>query len=397
MGPDWLLDGGPIAYDQPVRVVSLFSGIGGIERGLDRGSKSYEAIYSCEWWDPAREVLMHRFPETELVSDINDISSLPPAEIVVGGFPCTDLSQAGRTAGLDGDQSGLVLKALALIEHHDADWLLLENVRNMLVLHKGAAMDAITTELERMGFRWAYRLVDSRFTGVPQRRQRVFLLASRTHDPRPVLLAQDAGEPEPSTFHDDAFGFYWTEGLRGLGWCQDGVPTLKGGSTIGIPSPPAIWMPGNPTGSRIVTPGIRSAERMQGFPKDWTIAAASLPRGKGARWKMVGNAVTVGVTEWIGKNLQTPKKWTESVHIPIQNGRSWPHAGWGEPGRRSAVTVSMWPVHRKYQHLREFIGNDFDPLSHRASAGFLERLDRGSMKVPEEFRSDVAQHIEAMS
>jgi DNA (cytosine-5)-methyltransferase 1 len=377
-----------------MRVASLFAGIGGIERGLALGAPAAELVYACEWWEPARAVLQHRFPGVELDEDISDVHQLPPADIVAGGFPCTDLSQAGRTAGLAGDQSGLVLKALQLIEHHDAEWLLLENVRNMLVLHKGAAMDAITRELEQMGFRWAYRLVDSRFTGVPQRRQRVYLLASRSHDPRPVLFADDAGEPAPDQFRSDAFGFYWTEGLRGLGWCVDGVPTLKGGSTVGIPSPPAVWLPNNEPGARIVTPGIHTAEKMQGFPEDWTVAAAPMPRGRGARWRLVGNAVTVGVTEWIGRNLACPKDWEDGASAPVLPGRSWPAAAWGQDGHRYAVDLSMWPEQRPYAHLADLMGVDYAPLSHRGAAGFLERLERGNLHVPEQFRLDMKEHVE---
>ena len=119
--------------------------------------------------------------------------------------------------------------------------LLLENVRNMLYLDKGEAMRFLVEEIEALGYRWAYRLVDSRFTGTPQRRQRVIFLASQDLDPCSVLFADEAGEPPESHFKDNAFGFYWTEGLRGLGWARDATPTLKAGSTIGIPSPPAIW------------------------------------------------------------------------------------------------------------------------------------------------------------
>src|SRR6202011_4718070 len=107
------------------------------------------------------------------------------------------------------------------------------------------------------------------------------LLASRTEDPRPVLLDEDAGEAERNLLEDSVCGFYWTEGLRGLGWAVDAVPTLKGGSGIGIPSPPAMWR----KGLRIPlhTPDIRDAERLQGFPVDWTAVAPEQGR-KGTRW-----------------------------------------------------------------------------------------------------------------
>jgi len=376
-----------------VRVVSLFAGIGGIERGLARGIGDATSVHAVEWWEPARAVLNHRFRGLQVSGDIQELSSIPAAEMVVGGFPCTDLSQAGQTAGLAGEQSSLVLKALQLVDEHEAEWLLLENVRNMLVLHKGDAMYAITAELERMGFAWAYRVLDSRFSGVPQRRQRVFLLASRTSDPRPILFADDDGEPSDDAFRSDAFGFYWTEGLRGLGWARDAVPTLKGGSTIGIPSPPAIWLPDNEPGRRLVTPGINTAERLQGFPKDWTVAASKLHRGHGARWKLVGNAVTVGVAEWLGRNLANPKSWSSDCLRPIEAGRGWPTAGWGAKGKRFAVDVSLWPVRRRYRHLTTLMGDDYVPLSHRGAAGFLDRLSRGNLRTPEGFRADVEQHV----
>ncbi|MGH8994914.1 MAG: DNA cytosine methyltransferase [Acidimicrobiales bacterium] len=373
-------------------VAALFAGIGGIELGLERAG--FQTEYLCEWWEPAQSVLRNRFPGVPLTGDIEEVESLPPSFVVTAGFPCTDLSQAGMTAGIDGRNSGLVRKALSLVADHEATWVLLENVRNMLPLHGGRAMAAITRELSRMGFRWAYRLVDSRFTGVPQRRQRVILLASRTEDPRGVLFADDTGERDESLLADDAFGFYWTEGLRGLGWCRDGVPTLKGGSTIGIPSPPGIWLPEAEAGERFVTPGITTAERLQGFRKGWTAPAAGLRRGEGARWKLVGNAVTVGVSAWVGRRLVEPGPWDASLSTPLPSGTSWPTAAWGEGGKAWRVDVSLWPERRPYKHILGVMGDDCVSLSHRAAAGFLDRLDRGTLRVPDQFRLDMKEHVE---
>jgi DNA (cytosine-5)-methyltransferase 1 len=376
---------------EPRSVAGLFAGIGGIETGLAKSG--FHAEYLSEWWEPARQVLRRRFPDVPLVGDINDIRAIPPVTVVTGGFPCTDLSQAGRTAGIEGYRSGLVHKALALVAKHEATWLMLENVRNMLPLHRGRAMAAITRAFDDMGFRWAYRLVDSRFTGVPQRRQRVIILASRTEDPLPVLFADDAGERPQETFDDGAFGFYWTEGLRGLGWCRDGVPTLKGGSTIGIPSPPAVWLPENPHGSRFVTPGIVAAERLQGFRRGWTAPGATGARGEGARWKLVGNAVTVGVSAWVGRRLVNPGIWDPSLASPLPTGAPWPTAAWGESGRSWRVDVSLWPERRPYTHLIDLMAEDHSPLSYRAAAGFSDRLDRGNLRVPEQFRLDLKEHV----
>ena len=373
-------------------VSALFAGVGGIEIGLERAG--FRTEYLVESWEPAQTVLRHRFPGVRLDGDIGDVDALPPCFVVTAGFPCTDLSQAGMTAGIEGRQSGLVRKALTLVGGHGATWVLLENVRNMLPLHGGRAMASITQELSRMGFRWAYRLVDSRFTGVPQRRQRVILLASRTEDPRAVLFVDDAGERDEAELREDAFGFFWTEGLRGLGWCRDGVPTLKGGSTIGIPSPPAVWLPGQPNGAKFVTPGITTAERLQGFRKGWTAPAAGHHRGEGARWKLVGNAVTVGVSAWVGRRLVEPGTWDESLSTRLPVGAPWPTAAWGERGRAWSVDVSPWPERRRYKHLLDLMADDCVPLSHRAAAGFLERLDRGRLRAPEQFRLDMKKHVE---
>ena len=196
------------------------------------------------------------------------------------------------------------------------------------------------------------------------------------------------------TYNEDSYGFYWTEGLRGLGWCRDGVPTLKGGSTIGIPSAPAIWIPGARTGSRFVTPGIVTMERLQGFRKGWTMAAASHPRGEGARSKLVGNAVTVGVSAWVGRRLVEPGLWDDSLSSPLAPGSRWPMAAWGDTGRTFRVDVSLWPRRAPYKHLMPLMGEDYTRLSTRATAGFFSRLERGHLRVPEEFRLDMKEHIE---
>jgi DNA (cytosine-5)-methyltransferase 1 len=205
--------------------VGLFAGIGGVEEGLARAGAA-EAELLVENWTPAQDVLRARFPDAKLEGDVRSVESLPKVDLLTAGFPCTDLSQAGRTAGIKGKASGLVSCVFDLLESADPTWLVFENVRNMLVLDRGDAMRYLVGELEERKYTWAYRLVDSRCTGVPQRRQRVIMLASRTESPADVLLRDDAGKPGEDHYVDDAFGFYWTEGLTGLGWARDAVPTL---------------------------------------------------------------------------------------------------------------------------------------------------------------------------
>lgn len=375
--------------------VGLFAGIGGVEEGL-RSSGAADAELLVENWLPAQAVLRHRFPDAKLDDDVAAVTSLPKVDLLAAGFPCTDLSQAGRTAGITGRASGLVAHVFRLLEDADPTWLVLENVRNMLVLDQGHAMHYLVEELETRGYRWAYRLVDSRFTGVPQRRQRVILAASRTEDPAAVLLADDAGEP-PVPADYAAAGFYWTEGLRGLGWAPDAVPTLKGGSTIGIPSPPAIWVPGAEPGRRIVVPAIEDAEALQGFDRGWTDVDGVGSR-KGNRWRMVGNAVTVGVSQWLGRRLLDPGQAHDRAAVRVEPGARWPLAAYGSSGQVWASAVSMWPLRTPSLPILDVVDVTSAPaLSAKATAGFASRMAKSSLRFDPAFRADIEAHAQHMA
>lgn len=377
-----------------LRVAALFAGIGGIEVGLQAAGHQTRVL--CEWDAAAQRVLRDRFPSTPLVGDVREMEALPDVDLVAAGFPCQDLSQAGRTAGIKGERSGLVTQVFRLLDgaERPPTWLLLENVSFMLSLDRGEAMRWLATELETRGYSWAYRVVDTRAFGLPQRRQRVILLASKSADPRPVLLNQEHGEVAVEDRDGLSCGFYWTEGIRGLGWAVDAIPTLKGGSTIGIPSPPAIWRPGT---GRIVTPEIRDAERLQGFPADWTRAADEVAgRRRTDRWKLVGNAVSTPVATWIGDRITTGEAFSADGPLLGANDR-WPSAAWGTAGERRAIPLSMWPVAYARTHLHEFLEYEPALLSARATAGFLSRAARGNLRIPEDLIAECRLHLDAMT
>ncbi len=374
-----------------MKVVGLFAGIGGIELGLRRAG--HEATLLCENMPSAAAVLAKRFPDIPLTGDVRALTQLPKGtDLVCAGFPCQDLSQAGAARGIQGSRSGLVGEVFRLLRSRRAPWVLLENVPFMLQLAKGEAMNFIVGEFERLGYRWAYRVVDARSFGRPQRRERVYFLASLEGEPRDVLLSDDVGVEEQTVdARVAACGFYWTEGIRGLGWAIDAVPTIKGGSTIGIPSPPAILFPGGD----IRQPDIRDAERMQGFPSDWTKPAEAVVR-RGFRWKLVGNAVNVDVARWIGFALATPGVHRPSVSAPIAPAARWPRAAWGDYKGRFASPVSSWPVRRTARPLVEFLNFEGRRLSERATAGFLGRTRTSSLRFPPGFIPAVEAHLERM-
>ena len=371
-----------------LRVAGIFAGIGGFEVGLERAG--HRSVLLCENDLAAQAVLREHFKNRTFIDDVAEIDVVPrEVDLLAAGFPCQDLSQVGRTQGLNGKKSTIVSHVFRILKRTQVPWVLIENVPFMLQLHQGAMIAHIVRSLEELGYRWAYRTVDTRAFGIPQRRQRVFLLASINSDPARVLLGQDIGPRESAEADGPPCGFYWTEGNRGLGWAVGCVPTLKGGSTVGIPSPPAIWMPNG----RIMTPDIRDAERLQGFGADWTAPAEEIST-RGSRWRLVGNAVTTAVSEWLGLALRISAANTRKDACELDVRQGWPKAAFGEKGRRYSAGVSMWPVGKEMTRIDKFLRYPCRPLSRKAAEGFYRRLMASALHYPSRFAHDLKRHID---
>jgi len=381
-----------------VNVVGLFAGIGGLELGLERAG--HETVLLCELMEDARAVLAGaRVRQGERAFDVArlevDVTSpalraaLPATfDLLAAGFPCQDLSPAGNTAGIEGARSGLIGHVFQLLRERPLarrpTWVVLENVWNMRHLADGNAMEVVVGGLEQLGYSWAYREIDSLAFGLPQRRKRLYFVACLhgAGDPRRVLLE---GNETPfvhaqiPAWHDGkACGFSWTEGNRGVGWAVDSVPTLKVGSGLDIPSPPAVILPDG----RIVVPSIRDVERLQGFPRGWTEPASAVGSNNGrGRWRLVGNAVSVPVAAWIGRQLgraAEPLALPETVQLAGEF--KWPSAAWSlDPdGPRFAAAVGTWPVVGERVPLLDVLNEEEAanrPLSRKAAAGFLSRFE----------------------
>ena len=374
-----------------MNVAGLFAGIGGLEVGLS--AAGHRASVLCEIHAPARAVLAARFPGIPVETDVRDMRSLPSdVDLLVAGFPCQDLSQAGLTAGIGGARSGLVGEIFRLLDDRPTPWVVLENVSFMLHLDGGRGMATLVEAFEERGYRWAYRVVNT-LAFLPQRRERVLFVATTTDvDPADVVLVDDAAPPAAKTSLDSAaHGFYWTEGVRGLGWAPDAIPTLKNGSTIGIPSPPAIMLPGG----QVITPDIRDAERLQGFPVDWTAPAAEVARAS-SRWSLVGNAVSTPVAAWLGGNLRAPGRYERDRDRTLTSGARWPRAARWDGDRRHASEIGAFPVWRDRPALATFLNYPGKPLSARATLGFLSRTERGTLRFVPGFQDRLRAHLRAM-
>lgn len=371
-----------------MKTFGAFAGIGGLETGLSQAG--HHTIGLCEILPTARAVLSHRFPETPLDGDIRQLERLPKdAELLCAGFPCQDLSQAGQTKGLSGARSGLVHEVFRLLRTSGVPWVVLENVPFMLQLKGGAAMRDVIANLEELGYLWAYRVVDTFSFGIPQRRRRVILVASLEGNPSDALLVDDRPLPRPTTrIGQIAHGFYWTEGRGGLGWAPDAVPTLKNGSTIGIPSPPAILLPGG----KIVKPDLRDAERLQGFGSDWTLAAEQVARPS-SRWGLVGSAVSVPVAKWIGERLSAPGAYDDARDRDYPRAGKMPLAARFDGVHRYSVDISTDPIGVPPPHLHEFLHFPPAPLSAKATAGFRDRTRIATLRFADGFIDAVDHYL----
>jgi DNA (cytosine-5)-methyltransferase 1 len=372
-----------------MNVVGLFAGIGGLELGFRRPEFTTSRL--CEIDDVCQRVLKKRFRGIPVESDVFAMRDLEDCDVLTAGFPCQSFSQAGMTQGLDSSRP-LVFALLKLVREARTlpQYLVFENVPNIVHLAGGEALRYITRIVECLGYTWAYRIVDTSSFGLPQRRARWIFVASLLGDAPRMMLEQEAALAASRIAR--AHGFYWTEGNRGLGWADDAVPPLKSGSTLGIPSPPAIWMIDEMS---IVKPSIRDAERLQGFPPDWTSVAGMTPRDDRKRWRMVGNAVSVPTARWVADRIVAHVEPAYPEGVAFNKTDTWPRAAWGRSGKRVAVSASTHPMTPKFTPILDFLKDTPEPLSVRATRGFRTRLEASSLRYPAEFLEALRHHESA--
>lgn len=171
-----------------MNAVSLFAGVGGFDLALERNG--IDVVASVEIDKQARGVLARRFPNTKLFTDVREVTGKdltdagfdPRAGIIVGGFPCQDLSVAGKRAGLAGQRSGLFWEIVRLLDETKSQNFILENVPGLLSSNDGRDMAVVVNALVELGYGIAWRIVDAQYFGVPQRRRRIFIVGSLGDD-----------------------------------------------------------------------------------------------------------------------------------------------------------------------------------------------------------------------
>lgn len=165
--------------------VSLFAGVGGFDLAMERNG--VDVVASVEIDKQCQKVLAEHFPNAKQFSDITDVKGSdligagfePSRGIITGGFPCQDLSVAGKRAGLIGERSGLFWEIARLIEETQTEWFILENVPGLLTSNKGKDFGVVVGTMADLGYSLAWRVLDAQHFGVPQRRRRVFIVGRR--------------------------------------------------------------------------------------------------------------------------------------------------------------------------------------------------------------------------
>ena len=344
-----------------MKAASLFSGIGGFELGLQRAG--IETVLQVESNGECVKVLEKHWPMTERISDVRDVgvrresnhaprkskqsearrsgpdarSEWPRVDLVYGGFPCTDLSLAGKRAGLGGSESGLWFEFERVLRLVRPRWTVIENVVGLLSSNQGRDFGLILHGLADIGFHVGWAVLDSQHFGVPQRRRRVFLVGC-TRDRRSAeqvlaICEGGAGHPAPSGQTGESVAALTRDGVGASG--PDDItgtigPTfgaknysnlqeVTSGSLVSMmPSldtklgtkqwlddqsvPNYGLMSSAGAGVRRLTP--LECERLQGMPDDhtrWTADGTQIADTH--RYRMIGNAVAVPVVEWIGHRL----------------------------------------------------------------------------------------------
>ena len=189
------------------KFISLFSGCGGIDLGMEQAG--HECVAQVEWDKNAAGVLKHRWPNVPLFCDVSKVTAddLPDADFITYGFPCQDLSVAGKREGLDGKRSGLFYEATRLIRELRTRgcglrFAVAENVGGLFSADDGLALARCIRELLDSGAcEVGYVVLDSQYFGVAQRRKRVFIVSDFGGESCDEILAITEslpGHPAPS-------------------------------------------------------------------------------------------------------------------------------------------------------------------------------------------------------
>ena len=296
-----------------IAVASFFAGIGGFDLGFENAGM--ETVWQCEKKPFCLDILEKHWPSVARASDIEEVDpdDIPYAAVWAGGFPCQDVSLArmGPRSGLRGKQSGLFYDFAQLIGASRPPVVILENVAALLSSHDGRDFAIILRTLADLGYGVAWRVLDSRYFGIPQSRSRVFIVGSLggTVSAGSVLFEPECGdrdsEKSRSNGQKSISPFAISVGDPERGYVKKLAHCLYAESARHTGTDWSRNYVSYPEGQvRRLTP--LEAERLQGFPDDWTMPRMAIDNVNtldSARYHACGNAVSVPVAQWLGHRV----------------------------------------------------------------------------------------------
>ena len=287
------------------KVTSFFSGIGGFDHGLELSGM--QVVCQSEINSYSRKVLQKHWKNVKLLGDINNIESddIPESNVWCGGFPCQDLSLAnqGKRKGLAGNRSGLFYKMAELINDKKPKWVILENVPGILNSNSGQDFRVLLEKMDEFGYGVSWRVLDAKYFGTPQRRRRVFIVASFGS----ISSSRVLFEPKGTTItHRQGYGKreILAKGLADKDRKTDSYSIQHAG--IGRKPSAGPQAKGYRNDGETYTLDSRgSSDAVCKANASFRVREPSGISKKldSARYRSLGNAVCVPVIEWIGKRI----------------------------------------------------------------------------------------------
>lgn len=284
------------------KVCSLFSGCGGLDLGFIKAG--FDVIWANDIDKFSVQSYKSNIGEHIVLGDINNISldEIPEHDILVAGFPCQPFSIMGKEQGFDDHRGSVFFRICEIIESHKPKVVVLENVGRLLTHKKGETFSVIKDNLEKLGYKVNYKILNSSDFGVPQIRSRIFIVCFRNHE---IEFTFPEGQPLTLKLRDILEKsvdkkYYLTEKIKKTILSDgSGNYSSKPKTDLDIARPLCATMHKmhragqdnyvtTELGLRRLTP--RECARLQGFEENYNIVVSNLQA-----YKQFGNAVTVNV------------------------------------------------------------------------------------------------------
>ena len=312
-----------------VTYIDLFCGLGAFHTTFNRKSDAnlkYKCVDACDIDEDVRKIYEENYhikPKGD-ITKIN-IEKMPDFDILCAGFPCQPFSIAGKKEGFEDKNKGnLFYNILDIIDHKKPPIVFLENVKNLYTVHKGGTFQIIKTELEKRGYHFSYKVIDSKYYNSPQSRKRVYIICTKT-SPFVFPDVKNAIVPVSSIIDNTVTEFLDYKEKYKLEKCKGGKgmmksklinkKTGKGGRqgervySIDKCGPTVCASSGGPgakTGLYEIDGKIRTLtvdETLQMFGFDKTYKYSTLKNGKKMLFYL-GNSIVVNVLDELIKHLE---------------------------------------------------------------------------------------------